>query len=114
MKFDPGFSVEVTRDDTAIRIALFGELDISTVGELKAALPSPEPGEVLIVDLRELEFMDSSGIGILFRLDVAARADGWTLIVVRGSPAVQRMLDLCNLGERVRLVDEPAEISPTG
>ena len=114
MKFDPGFAVEVTRDDSAIQVALSGELDLATLPELKAAMPAPEPGEMLIVDLRELEFVDSSGVSMLLRLDVAARAEGWTLVVVRGIPAVQRMLDLCHLGERVRLVDEPAEAGPTG
>ena len=107
--FEP-LSVAVARDDGITRLAVAGELDLASVPELEAALPAPAPGETLVVDLRELAFIDSSGIHVLMRLDTDARAEGWSLVVVRAGADVQRILDLCHLGERVRLVDAPEEV----
>jgi anti-anti-sigma factor len=108
---DP-FSAELVRHDGVLVLALAGELDLATAPVVEAALPAPAPGEVLLIDLRELSFIDSSGIQILMRLDLAARRDGWTFALVRGPRDVQRVLDLCHLGDRIWTVDAPAEISP--
>lgn len=103
-------SVELQRGDGVLRVVLAGELDLASVPELEAALVAPVPGELLVVDLRELGFIDSSGIHVLMRLDTESRAQGWSLVVVRARPEVQRILDLCRLGERVRLVDAPEQV----
>jgi anti-sigma B factor antagonist len=115
MDFDT-FSVDLIQDGGRARLALTGELDLAEVPTLEAAIPNLAPGEVLVVDLRDLTFIDSSGIHVLMRLDTAARDDGWVLVLVRGRPAVQRVLDLCHLSDHVRTVDAPDDIpahSPT-
>ncbi|MEA2291120.1 MAG: hypothetical protein QOF17_140 [Solirubrobacteraceae bacterium] len=106
------FSVTATRHGDAVVLALAGELDIVTAAELERAVPPLRPGDTLVVDLRELDFMDSSGLHELMRLDVASRADGWSLAIVRGGAGVQRILDLVRLEERIRTVDAPGEIAP--
>jgi anti-anti-sigma factor len=106
------FSAEVTRHGDVLHLVLVGELDLATTAELEATLPEPAAGDTVVLDLRELSFIDSSGIHAIMRLDVAARAQGWSLVAVRGRPAVQRVLDLCHVGDRVRMVDAPADVSP--
>jgi anti-anti-sigma factor len=101
------FSVTATRQGDTVMIALTGELDLATTTEFERALPRLGAGDTLVIDLRGLDFMDSSGLHALMRLDVAARGDGWSLTVVRGGPGVQRILDLVRLGDRVRMVDAP-------
>jgi anti-sigma B factor antagonist len=101
------FAVEVVRRDGAIHLVLEGELDVAGLPRLEAALPEPAAGELLVVDLRELQFMDSSGIHVLMGLDVASREQGWSLVVVRGPRDVQRVLELCHVPDRVRMVDTP-------
>ena len=103
-------SLELLHDDGLTRLVVAGELDLASIAELEAVLPTPAPGETLVVDLRDLAFIDSSGIHLLMRLDDDARARGWSLVVVRAGADVQRILDLCQLGERVRLVDSPEEV----
>ncbi len=103
-------SVELVREEGRPRLVVGGELDLASVPQLEAALPAPAPGETLVVDLRELAFIDSSGIHVLMGLDTDARARGWSLVVVRAGADVQRILDLCHLGERVRLVDSPDDV----
>ena len=87
MDFDT-FSVDLIQDGGSARLALTGELDLAAVPTLEAAIPNLAAGEVLVVDLRDLTFIDSSGIHVLMRLDTAARDDGWSLVLVRptGSP----------------------------
>jgi anti-sigma B factor antagonist len=103
------FAVDVLRRDGAIHVVLEGELDVATLPRLQAALPEPAAGELLVIDLRELQFMDSSGVHVLMGLDVASREQGWSLVVVRGPRDVQRVLDLCHVPDRVRMVDTPDE-----
>jgi anti-sigma B factor antagonist len=103
------FSVDVLRRDGAIHLVLEGELDVATLPRLEAALPEPAAGQLLVIDLRELQFMDSSGVHVLMDLDVASREQGWSLVVVRGPRDVQRVLDLCHVPDRVRMVDTPDE-----
>jgi anti-sigma B factor antagonist len=105
---EPIFSAELIRDDGPPRLVLTGELDLATVPLLEQAIPTAlGPGDVLVIDLRTLEFIDSSGIHVLMRLDDAARRDGWALTLVRGGRDVQRVLDLCHVGDRIRTVDSP-------
>jgi anti-sigma B factor antagonist len=47
-------------------LALSGTLDLSTEGQARAALqPLLRPGAVIILDLRGLEFMDSTGLNLI-------------------------------------------------
>lgn len=101
------FTARLTRDGRAHVLALGGELDLAVTGELEAALPAVAAGELLVLDLRELLFIDSAGIHVLMRLDAAARDGGWDLALVRARPEVQRILDLTHVGERIRTVDAP-------
>ena len=101
----PAFSAELVREGGGLRVVLSGELDIASVGRLEAALPDLASGDTLAVDLRGLSFIDSSGIHVLMRLDVESRRDGWSLALIRGSGGVQRVLDMCRVGERIRTVD---------
>jgi anti-anti-sigma factor len=104
-----GLTVDVARQDDTVTIALAGEFDLATRSKVERALVPMASGERLVVDLTGLSFIDSTGIRILMELDVRARMDGWTLVIARtpGGP-VQRVLDLCNVSDRVLIVDDQA------
>jgi anti-anti-sigma factor len=104
------FSAWPLREEHLVRIVLAGELDVATVREFEAVLPQPAAGELLAIDLRELSFIDSAGVHALMRLDVSARRDSWSLAIVRGPSGVQRVLDLCHVGDRIRTVDAPEHL----
>jgi anti-sigma B factor antagonist len=66
-------------------VAVTGELDIATVPRLDRALRRAEVDAALVVlDLRELEFPDSSGAHLLLAADRRIRRAGGRLVVVRG------------------------------
>jgi len=106
------FHVRVRRQGQAAVIAVAGELDLATGPELEAQLGgiSPTSTELVVVDLRELEFMDSTGLSIIVRAHQRFAGEGCRLVLVRGSPQVQRLLDLTGVAERIPLAARPEEL----
>jgi anti-sigma B factor antagonist len=78
------------------RLAVRGELDLATASRLRMAIASEEEArpKLLTLDLRELDFMDVSGMRVL--LDAARRAerDGRQLMVMNPQPAIRRLFAL--------------------
>jgi anti-anti-sigma factor len=90
----------VTASDDATVIHLVGELDMSTVGTLREAVQThlPGPGGRLVVDLAELTFCDSLGLGTLLVLSRTARAHSTLLVLRRASPYFLRMVEIAGVG----------------
>lgn len=75
-----------------------GELDIATVDAVREEAAARQPGEGLVVDLREVEFLDTSGIA--FAVDVYRESrseDSYELRILRAPPRVQRVFDIAGL-----------------
>ena len=111
---ETGLIVAVERRGDAVWARLNGELDLALVDHLEAALPVVHRGETLVVDLGELRFIDSVGVRVLMRLDVEARADEWSLVLVRARGHVKRVLELCHVHERITMLDDPATMASRG
>ena len=95
-------------DDAGSRvIRVGGELDLSTVPslehELEAALGRPDGG--VVVDLSELEFIDSTGIAVLVRAMGNDNGDARLRFVPSRSEAVVRVLEMTGVTERMQLAD---------
>ena len=92
--------------ESAHYVAPSGELDIATVELLERALLEVEraDGAIIVLDLSGLSFIDSTGLRLL--LDVNERCGGAAdrLRVIAGSPAVERLLDIVGLRERLPLI----------
>ncbi|MDQ6915819.1 MAG: STAS domain-containing protein [Actinomycetota bacterium] len=99
--------------EDGVRVALSGELDISSAPALEEALGRIESGEppVLLVDLRALDFMDSTGLRTLVSANQRARAHGRRLAIVRGPEQVDRIFSVTRLDERFEIVDDPAALA---
>ena len=103
----PPFSLTIARNDSHTVVALRGELDIVAEGELAAGLAlvlATEPS-VLTVDLRELEFLDSTGLRALLRLRTDTEAIGCRLLLVPGPAAVQRAFEVSGVSGQFAMVD---------
>jgi anti-anti-sigma factor len=102
-------TTEVREAEGATLVALFGELDISEIETVEKTLAAAEAKQprVLILDLRGLEFMDSSGIRLVVEADLRARENDRRLLVIRGSDAVHRVLTIALLDKRLEFVDQP-------
>jgi anti-sigma B factor antagonist len=106
------FTVEVRDGDRAVVVGVSGELDLASSPALEHELErgAADSAELVIVDLRELEFMDSTGLSVLVRAHQRATERGQRFGVVRGPQQVQRLLSLTGVAERLTLADSPDEL----
>jgi anti-anti-sigma factor len=106
------FQVETTRDGEVELIAIRGELDLASGPALEAELArvSPAQTRTVVVDLRRLEFMDSTGLSIIVRAHRTLAESECELCLVRGTPQVQRLLDLTGVTGHVRVLAAPEEL----
>jgi anti-sigma B factor antagonist len=102
----------------AVRVALRGELDLEhayTFDEEMRRVEGARPS-CLVLDLRGLSFLDSSGLARLLAANRRARRERRRLVLVRGSAAVQRLLAITAVGHHFETVSEvPDELrAPAG
>ena len=90
----------------AVHLALVGELDIATTPVLHRALRRTQTdARLVVVDLRELQFMDCSGAQLLLTAHRRARWGGSRLVIVRGPAEVDRVFALLGVDHQLELVD---------
>jgi anti-anti-sigma factor len=106
------FRVEVHREGRAAVITVSGELDLASGAALEEELLRvvESDAEQVVVDLRNLEFMDSTGLSILVKAHQRTQEAGQQFGLVRGTPQVQRLLSLTGVAERVTFADTPEEL----
>lgn len=86
-------------------LALLGEVDVLTVGQVRVALDealAARPREI-VVELRDLDFIDSTGLGALISGFQRARDSGIGFRLAHPSRAVHQILVLSGLLEVVEL-----------
>lgn len=89
--------------DPTVLIWLRGELDLATVPELTRTFDQAVEREHadVVLDLRDVEFMDAATIGAIVRARDALRLGSRSLSVRSPSNRAQRVLDLCELSDLV-------------
>jgi anti-sigma B factor antagonist len=113
---EPGhLHVNAERVGSDALVAVEGELDIATLPELERAVTRMRSQglERLVIDLRQVSFLDSMSIELLLRLHGELTATGASLVVVRGPRSVNRVFDLMELDRVLTLVDEPPDLTPS-
>jgi len=108
----PHFSVDVAAHPGGVVVAPRGDIDIATVDEVRAPCRAAERG--LVLDLRAVEFLDTSALHLVVECRRRADTDGVPFAVVRGRASVQRLFEIAGLNDWVRFVDDPAEALPGG
>jgi anti-sigma B factor antagonist len=96
----------------AVSIRLRGALDLAYAYRFDDQLRHAErdASSTLILDLRELDFVDSAGMSRILAARRRARRAGRRLVLVRGSFAVQRFLQLAALTEHFEFVSAPEDV----
>ena len=98
--------------DGVAHVRLSGELDISSADKVEQELErvDPEASKAVVLDLRELSFMDSTGLRLILETERRTREHGRRFALVRGPHAVQRVFDVTRLDERLDFVDDPGDV----
>ena len=109
-------SVRETREGGVHRLTPVGELDLATVPLLESAFDAAfadDAVDIIVVDLTELSFMDSTGIHLLLRMQVACD-DAARLRVINGSRAVQRILDVSGVRAHLPIISSEHPLARAG
>jgi anti-sigma B factor antagonist len=101
----------VTRRDETAWLHVSGELDIESADQVEQELSALRAGgsRDLVLDLRGLTFMDSTGLRLVIRWHIAAREDGFQFAIVPGADAVQRVFRLTGMEGEVAVADPPGD-----
>ena len=85
-------------DGDTLRVKLAGEFDLTAIGEFRKAVETAETAwQHAEIDLRDVVFMDSSGLQALVSLNNRARERGLDVTLLRPSEPVTRLLALTGL-----------------
>ena len=105
-------SLETREEEGAVRIAVSGELDLSSaltfddeVRRAEERLP-----ETLVLDLRKLRFMDSTGLRLIMSAHARAKTRGRRLAIVLDGEPVKRLFRLAGVTRRLEIVDHPSAV----
>ncbi len=92
----PTFFCEVEPDRDCAWVKPVGELDLATVDALDREVRSllTSGFRSLVLDLRALSFLDSTGVRYILTLARAAEPDGFRLELVQGGDHVRRLFEL--------------------
>lgn len=100
------FKTTVTADRAVV--ALEGELDVAGSAQLDAELDriiADHAPATIVLDLSDLEFMDSTGLRLVVLADARAKEEGRRLALVRGNPTVHRVFEITRMAERLDFED---------
>ncbi len=102
------FSVTVEIEAERSTVFLRGELDLSGVERAREAIEQAEAGGkgLLVLDLSDLEFIDSTGLEVLLRAARRAHDSGGRLIVQKPSRYVRRLLEMTAIDQSLDIVDD--------
>src|SRR5947207_15784534 len=95
-----------TREGGVHRLTLIGELDLATAPVLESAFDAvfrDDCVEMIVVDLTELSFMDSTGIHMLLHMRAACEGAD-RLRVINGSGAVERVLEVSGVRDHLPII----------
>jgi anti-anti-sigma factor len=92
-----GLGIQSARRGADHVISLEGDLEMANAAAVQAELSQVEAGDCdqIVLDLRRLSFLDSTGISVLIGAHERAAASGRPLALLVGDGPVHRVLDVC-------------------
>jgi anti-anti-sigma factor len=108
---EPGAGLSIAAAETVdgVRLELSGELDLASAPQLERALARAKHGRpaTLVLDLRDVSFLDSCGLRELLGAQRACEEAGCALTLIAGAPA-RRLFELTGVAARLPLAEPPA------
>jgi anti-anti-sigma factor len=106
---EPHLSLDVLTTPEVTTVTASGEIDMGTVDHLRETLGGLcVDGAMVRLDLRDVTFIDSTGINALVLTDRDSRQRGCRLVLSAPSPAVRRVLDYTGAEAVLNVDDQPA------
>lgn len=110
------FGLAYRRHGRDVVVEIRGELDMATAPHLQrglADLIDDQGNQSIVIDLRDLAFIDSSGLTVLARAQSNAHAHGGALLLEHLRPNVKRVLEISGLLSLFRVREAASDDSHT-
>ena len=92
---------EVNRGDGVLSLTLHGEIDHHSAVQIRTAIDEllyEEHPKKLVLDLSQIEFMDSSGLGLIMGRYTLLDSFGGETVLLNPTDRIRRILDLAGFG----------------
>ena len=99
----PALQIRTEGVDAEFTVALTGELDLASAGQLDTAIAElcADGAELIVLELGELEFMDSTGLRSVLVGDELCKVSGCELLIGATSRQVERLFSVSGVAERL-------------
>ena len=101
-----------------VLVSASGELDLYSAGCLRARIEEADTvgADTVLVDLSEISFLDSAGLGVLVQETERLEGRGHSLVLVTNDPRTRRVVEVTGLNRVLRtyatLQDALADLVP--
>ena len=101
------FRCATSHEYESAHIRAIGELDLATAPILSEEIDALRSAGFrhMTLDLSRLDFIDSTGLRLILACDAEARQDGFTITLIPGPPAVERIFQLTNTRAQLPFID---------
>ncbi len=108
------FAISVIRSDEEVALVLVGELDLESADKLERNVSQLRVPDVtrIVLDLRQVQFIDSTGLRVLLTLRNDAKRNGHALTLIPPAPAVRRVFEFTGTRGLFDWREDPPEPSP--
>jgi anti-anti-sigma factor len=104
--------IQVRHEADRVILRLDGELDMANTPRLQDAIENAalDTGAMVVLDLQQLQFIDSTGLRAILSARVRSQERGQELAITPGSQQVQRLLSVTGVSEHLRIIGAPGEM----
>ncbi len=93
-------------------LGLHGELDLLGAPLLQEAIDRADggTGAIMVLDLQDLQFVDSAGLRVILAAHEHSRENGQELALTPGTEQVQRLFTIAGVNDHLRIISSPDEL----
>lgn len=112
MATEDRLGIDVSHDGGNVVIALRGELDLASAPAFSAQFDDvcSDTSAVIVVDLSELDFMDSTGLRSILLAHERCNQQGRRFAVVPGGRQVARLLEIARVEDHLEVISAPQDL----
>jgi anti-sigma B factor antagonist len=104
-----GLAIKTHPEPGGVRVCPRGEIDLATVDCIRRHIDQcvADGCKRVVLDLRDVTFMDSTGLHLILETAAAARAAEWELRLIEGPVRVERVFQLSGIRDALPFVETP-------
>lgn len=104
--------MDVRQGEDRVVLGLHGELDLLGAPMLEEEIAKAEADKpvTMVLDLRDLQFVDSAGLRVILAAHERSRREGKEFALTHGSEQVQRLFTIAGVSEHLRIIDSPDDL----